>query len=502
MWAFFSWALATNLGLVLGPIYAGYVSTSLSWYSTLTLHTHTGGESSDVQHRRWAFYLATIIIAVTGILMYFIRESNTSLLLERTVAAIHSHRADLILPTAPTTPRPSVFQPLSILFTNQIVFLSSLANGFSSALLYLFAVAFPPIYAHYGWNRQKTMLIFLFIALGLFLSTLTRFHERHTIRKNQASTPNLLGLAIGAPALAMALWWFAWTIPSSHIKTIAWPASAISLILLGYAVSEYSTALPRYVLESRSHNNKSTHENAPSASFAALLSTRALLSALFPLFTQQMFENLGNNVAGSVLAALATAFCLLPILLIIDSGKKERRRNGSSPSSHLSSGHLPDEESAQEVKKVEIRVKPKKTVRWEDEETDSSASSDSLETKKTSGDETDGSTEPGSEISTVETRDFADAGISHDDESGDGNENDGSRGRLSRNEERVGSAEMARVEMEGSGDGITASSSSRRSNRREGKKQEKEKTRVDDYDDGARGFMGMDLERLVYFPYL
>ena len=32
MWAFFSWALVTNLGLVLGPIYASYVAVSLNWY--------------------------------------------------------------------------------------------------------------------------------------------------------------------------------------------------------------------------------------------------------------------------------------------------------------------------------------------------------------------------------------------------------------------------------------------------------------------------------------
>lgn len=31
MWAFFSWALVTNLGLVIGPIYASYVSISLDW---------------------------------------------------------------------------------------------------------------------------------------------------------------------------------------------------------------------------------------------------------------------------------------------------------------------------------------------------------------------------------------------------------------------------------------------------------------------------------------
>ena len=32
MWAFSSWALVTNLGLVLGPVYASYVTASLNWY--------------------------------------------------------------------------------------------------------------------------------------------------------------------------------------------------------------------------------------------------------------------------------------------------------------------------------------------------------------------------------------------------------------------------------------------------------------------------------------
>ena len=36
MWAFSSWALVTNLGLVLGPVYASYVSASLNWYVFLS----------------------------------------------------------------------------------------------------------------------------------------------------------------------------------------------------------------------------------------------------------------------------------------------------------------------------------------------------------------------------------------------------------------------------------------------------------------------------------
>ena len=38
MWAFSSWALVTNLGLVLGPVYASYVTALLNWYVFFSLY--------------------------------------------------------------------------------------------------------------------------------------------------------------------------------------------------------------------------------------------------------------------------------------------------------------------------------------------------------------------------------------------------------------------------------------------------------------------------------
>ena len=312
-----------------------------------------------MQLRRWTFYLATIIVAVTGMLMYFMRESHTSRLLERKVAVIQSNRADLNLRTAPTAPRPSIFQPLTSIFINPTIFLSSIINAFSTALPYLFAVAFPLIYAQYSWNRQKTTLIFLFIALGLLVSTLTRFHDRYVTRKhhvaNRSLAPEngLFGLVIGAPALAAGLWWFAWTIPSAHVKAVAWPASAVSLILLGYGINEHSIVLPRYLVESQE-----SPTDAASA-FAATLFARALLSAVFPLFTRQLFEKLGNNTAGSVLAAIATASCILPLILVRFG---TTLRKGRSPS-----GRTSDDDDSNDNYESKKAPKPKKTVRWDDE---------------------------------------------------------------------------------------------------------------------------------------
>lgn len=300
-----------------------------------------------------------------------------------------------------------------------------------------------------------------------------------------------------------------------HVKVVAWPASAVSLILVGYGVNEHSAVLPRYILESHKSNN-----DAASA-FSAMLSVRALLSAVFPLFTQQMFDNLGTNPAGSVLAAIATASCLLPFILV-KSGAKLR---GSSASGGPNDGG----ESGQELS-AEKKPRPKKTVRWGDE-TDSS--SDVSETKSEVPTE-EASRTASSDISTTETetksesedsdvaelsrlethiesRDFANAGVSGV-ETNKENENETENElptvskadtKTSEGESEGGSAEIAKVETtkSSSSDGSGGGSGSVGADGKQ-KEEKREVTRVDDGDDGAAGFLGTDVGTLAVFPFL
>ena len=513
-----------------------YIETSTS---------HGGNETClTCKHRRWPFYLASIIVAVTGMLMYFVRESHTPVLLERTVAAIRSHRPDLILRTAPTAPRPSVFRPLILFSTDPTVFLSSLANAFSTALLYLFAVAFPLFYAHYAWSGQKTTLIFLFIALGLFFSILTRFHDRHAIRKSHLSNHplpperTLLGLAIGAPALAVGLWWFAWTIPGSHLQTLPWPASALSLVLAGYGISEYSTTLPRYILESyprRSNNNNKNDDH--SSAFAALLVLRALLGATFPLFTGKMLQTLGNNVAGSVLAAVATAFCLVPFVAMrFGNGWRRRARVGTSGA--VEDGDASDDGARSATKVVVVeeektpipKAKAKKTVRFwdEDEETASSGSDGSLETMKADSElsSTETVVERGelASMERSESKEEDGGGVERsstdDDTATDDVSSESVRAHVSEHAHAHGRASVAGLdggELSHTATVASTSASTRTTDgigsagesvgNKETEKKERgkrESVRLDGVSDGYTSFLGLglDVERLVGFPYI
>lgn len=72
-----------------------------------------------------------------------------------------------------------------------------------------------------------------------------------------------------------------------------------------------------------------------------------------------MFETLGANSAGSVLASIATPFCLIPLILTyLGVGGRGRSTSGDDDPLDGAAG------SAQDSEKKE---KKRKTVRWDDE---------------------------------------------------------------------------------------------------------------------------------------
>lgn len=167
------------------------------------------------------------------------------------------------------------------------------------------------------------MQILLFVGVGLISSAGTRLYDRHIARTyrrlNRPLTPEakLTGFVIAAPVLAASLWIFAWTIPPL-VHSVPWIISALALIPPGYATNEFDTVLAGYLADS--------YTTYASSAFTSLAFLRAFLSAAFPLFTEQLFNGLGNNVAGSILAGIATLFCIAPVLLV-KYGKELRGRS-------------------------------------------------------------------------------------------------------------------------------------------------------------------------------
>ncbi|KAJ5692855.1 hypothetical protein N7462_002278 [Penicillium macrosclerotiorum] len=312
IWVVFFWTIASNIGLIIGPIMSSHIIELLNW--------------------RWVFYVYAIILgAVTGFLC-LIRESRSSLLLTREVCQMqnevptippalnHDHSPDLR-----AFMKEALFRPVQLFFGEPIIFTIAIMISIAMSLIYIFSEALQPIYQSMGFSASQSSLIFMAIGLGTCVSTLTRILDSHIFNKRRSRgkpirpEDKLVGLALGAPFLAIGLWWFGWTIPPYTIgRDISWIVPTLSLVLVGYALTELDTVLYGYISDS--------YLSYSASATAAVAFLRGMLSGTFPLFTNQMFGSLGSNIAISILASVATVFCVVPPLLLC-YGENIRRRS-------------------------------------------------------------------------------------------------------------------------------------------------------------------------------
>ncbi|OCL08821.1 hypothetical protein AOQ84DRAFT_292381, partial [Glonium stellatum] len=265
------------------------------------------------------FYIAAITIGIITGLLFGVRESRPSLPLVREVVKLRKttgidnlqalnpdHTPDIY-----TFACMALFRPVNLFFTEPIVFMVSAISAFVSALVYLFTEALPPIYESFGFSTESASLPFLAIGVGLIGGLITRFLDSRTLAKHQREgrpfvpEHKLLGFSIGAPALTGGLWCFAWAVPP-RVHNVHWLVSTVSLVFIGYAINEFDTILAGYLADS--------YLSHAASGFAALAPLHSTMSAAFPLFSAQMFNRPDTNVAVSILAVLATAFCVVPRL--------------------------------------------------------------------------------------------------------------------------------------------------------------------------------------------
>lgn len=112
-----------------------------------------------------------------------------------------------------------------------------------------------------------------------------------------------MGFAIAAPALAIGLIWFAWTVPPTAPQ-IHWLVPTAALVLVGFAVNEMAYTLSAYLTDA--------YLLYAASAFCGLAFVRALVSGVMPLVANRMYPALGANIAGTVVASFALIFCLAP----------------------------------------------------------------------------------------------------------------------------------------------------------------------------------------------
>ncbi|KAK1984807.1 major facilitator superfamily transporter [Colletotrichum cereale] len=293
-------AAAPFLGPSIGPIVGGFLGVAEGW--------------------RWieglmAIFTGTLLIIV-GLT---VPETYAPVLLRRRAEKLSKVTGkSYISKYEDHQPRKTVAQqfkvalsrPWILLFKEPIVLLTAIYMAIIYGTLYMLFAAFPIVFQRgRGWSPGVGGLAFLGVAVGMVFAVIyTAFENRRYIKVVAAHggfappEARLPPSMIGACLLPIGLFWFAWTNgPEIHwiVSIIASGFFAAGLVLVFLSLMNY--LIDSYVIYAASV-------------LAANSVMRSLFGAAFPLFTTQMYENLGIHWASSVPAFLALACLPFPFL--------------------------------------------------------------------------------------------------------------------------------------------------------------------------------------------
>ncbi|KAL7941258.1 major facilitator superfamily transporter [Trichoderma barbatum] len=282
------------LGPGFGPVIGGFVTHRMGW--------------------RWTQY--TIIFFSTFSLiigLIFGRETFHPILKKRK-AKILGH---LVPPSPPLRTRlklfmtVALFRPLLMLAIEPITTLFCLYSALEFATLFSFFAAIPFVFQEvYHFSMEQVGLVFISIVIGCILGAITLilcnkyFYLPQVAKYPPHQVPpehRLYAAMIGSIGLPLGLFWFGWTSKSD----ISWASPAVAIIPFTWGNLCLFTGSLQYLID--------TYQGMTIASAVSANSlARYILSGAFPLFTTQIYRNLGIGWASSLLGFLAVALFPVP----------------------------------------------------------------------------------------------------------------------------------------------------------------------------------------------
>ncbi|KAG6860817.1 hypothetical protein C0995_007318 [Termitomyces sp. Mi166 len=292
------------IGPVIGPIVSGY---HVSW--------------------RWVFWVMMIFAGVCTVgVIVLIPETYAPIILlkkakkirkadpvaNKDVYAEHEKQDWSIRGVIHRT----LFRPFYMLSLEPVLILITIYLSLVYGLLYALFQAFPVIFMQRrGFTIGEDGLIFIGVGigttLGSYLNYLLSAHYPELIKKWRGFPPpeqRLWGGMIGGPGLVIGAFWLGWTGEYSSVPCM------IFMSFLSYLIDTY-------LMYSAS-------------AFAANTVIRSAVAASFPLFTTQMFENLGVNWASTLLGLLGLLLAPSPFLFY-RYGPQIRLRSRFAPCTDL-----------------------------------------------------------------------------------------------------------------------------------------------------------------------
>ncbi|KAF2495965.1 benomyl/methotrexate resistance protein [Lophium mytilinum] len=307
------WGISAVCGPVLGPLVGGFAVEAEGW--------------------RWSIWeLMWLSGFCLVFVFFFLPETSSANILYRRTRRLRKLTNDAKLKCEPEimgeqmTGKDIVWmvlvRPISLNFTEPMVFLLNLYIALIYGLLYIWFESFPIVFVGiYHFTLGELGLAFLGILIGaicvippffcwLYFHQEKQFNERGEIQPEKRLPPAM----VGGFLVPICLFWFGWSArPDIHwiMPIIGSSFFSVAAFLLFNSVLGYlSDAYPDYV----------------ASVFAGNDFMRSSFGAGFPLFAAAMYNRLGVDWASSLLAFLGIAFIPIPFVLYV-YGERLRHRS-------------------------------------------------------------------------------------------------------------------------------------------------------------------------------
>ncbi|CAO1621145.1 unnamed protein product [Sympodiomycopsis kandeliae] len=291
-------AFCGTAGPAFGPLVSGWITLHKGW--------------------RWIFWVNFIVwMAVWAGTLVVLKESKESVLIQRKAQRIRKEtKQDQWYAQEEVESRQagylSVFtqgllKPMKLLVTEATIICMAIYNGYVYGLLYLYFEAYPLVFQdRHGFNSGQLGLAYIPIIIGTMIASVAHywqnaFYLRRKKANNGIPVPEarLAWALFGGPIFAISLFWFAFTTyPNVH-----WAAPMLAGLPFGIGVMIIYMSAVSFVTDSYSTDGASA--------LAGVSLVRSLMGAGFPVFARQMYNNLGYQYAGLLIALLAVVLSFM-----------------------------------------------------------------------------------------------------------------------------------------------------------------------------------------------
>ncbi|KAB8203900.1 major facilitator superfamily domain-containing protein [Aspergillus parasiticus] len=285
------------LGPAIGPLAGGYLADAAGW--------------------RWLYWLMLILAFVAWVLITFtVPETYAPTILKRRAKKLRKTQNDskyvteTELDSRPLGEKLRIFffRPFQLLFLEPIVLFISIYMSVLYGLLYMFFVAYPIVYqGGKGWSAGSTGLMFIPLAIGVIMSAAcSPFINKHYLSlyaKYGGKPPaeaRLIPMMFSCWFIPIGLFIFAWT----SYPQIHWFGPAIGGWPVGFGFIFLYNSANNYLVD--------TYQHQAASALAAKTFLRSIWGASTVLFTEQMYDRLGDQWASTLLAFIALACCAIP----------------------------------------------------------------------------------------------------------------------------------------------------------------------------------------------